>query len=231
MSKKTALWLLPLLFFLLITPWISTLDLTITRWIYAAGDGKGSGFYSNALLDFFYKYGLLPAQATCGITGLLFLFSYKYEKLKAYRKVALALSLSMFIGSGIIAHVLLKECWGRPRPKQMEEFGGKQQFRPYYLPNPHQPEPSKSFPSGHATCGFYFFIFYFVGKRTKNRTMQYGGLFLSIFLGILLSATRMVQGGHFLSDIIAAALLMWESAILSDWLVFDYAPLTRKLET
>lgn len=218
--KKYLPWVLPIILMGLITPFISDVDLAITRYIYKAGNNN---FYSNSLLDAFYQFGLLPAQATCGITGIIYLVAKKFPRLLPYRQAALACCVSMVIGSGIIAHVTLKEFWGRPRPKQVIEFGGKQQFRPYYLPNPYQPEPSKSLPSGHATCGFYFLIFYLVGKRYHNKLLTYGGLALTVFLGTLLSATRLVQGGHFLSDILIAAILMWESALLSEWLVFDCA--------
>ena len=133
------------------------------------------------------------------------------------------LLLSLALGAGLIAHTLLKDRWGRPRPRQVAEFGGHQQFRPYYLPNFfHQPEPSKSFPCGHCTMGFYFFAVALVCQRQGWRWGAIFSYFLAFFLGILLGVTRMAQGGHFFSDILVSALLMWWVASLLDrWLCTD----------
>jgi lipid A 4'-phosphatase len=234
--KRHAGWLLPILLMLAITPWTPKLDLSLAHWSFDAEIGgipspKYNGFSSNAFFDIMFKYGLIPAQFTCGVAALFFLLTYYKPKYKAYRRPALMLALTMCIGAGAFAHVLFKEFWGRPRPRQIVQFGGKQEFRPYYLPSLKKPiEPSKSFPSGHSTCGFYFFALYFLGKRYKNKPLEYIGLITSITLGILLSYTRLAQGGHFLSDVLFAALLMWESAYFSDWLIYDCAYVSKRLE-
>ena len=76
----------------------------------------------------------------------------------------------MVVGAGFIVHTALKDHWGRPRPKQIIAFGGEQTFRPFYSPNFfHQPEPSKSFPCGHCTMGFYFFAVAFALRRSGYR--------------------------------------------------------------
>ena len=55
------------------------------------------------------------------------------------------------------------------------------------------------------------------------------GLIISFGLGILLSMARIVQGGHFISDVLFAALLMWETAYFVDWLVFDCKAVANRL--
>ena len=53
----------------------------------------------------------------------------------------------MIVGAWLIIDFALKDHWGRPRPRQVKEFGGMQEFRPYYgKPNFfHQPEPQNLF--------------------------------------------------------------------------------------
>lgn len=233
--KRNALWLIPILAMLAITPFTPALDMAIAKWTYhtnIAGDLSevNSGFSSNYFFDIMYKYGCVPAQLTCGIATILFILSFYVSWLKQTRSIVLAISLCLIVGSGILTHQLFKETWGRPRPRHIIEFGGKQEFRPYFIPRlSAPPEPSKSFPSGHSTCGFYFFFIYFLGRRYHSRIIGISGLVFATVLGISLSMARIVQGGHFLSDILFAALLMWETAYFVDWFIFEYKPIVRKL--
>lgn len=239
---RNALWLGPIIIALLITPFTPTLDLELARWTYhnpVAGEvsEKYHGFSSNFFFDVMFLFGGIPAEAIGGLATLLLAYSVykqKYKpsnmtqfllKFKPWRATALVLSLNLIIGCGIITHTLFKEFWGRPRPRQVEEFGGKQQFKPYYIPALKKPpEPSKSFPSGHSTTGFYFFCIYFLGRRYQKKWLTRLGFTLGAAFGIILSITRIVQGGHFLSDVFFGALIMWETAYFVDWLVFEYLP-------
>ena len=136
------------------------------------------------------------------------------------------LILSLTLGSGIISYCLLKTWWGRPRPHQLVEFGGSQSFKPYYKPDiTFPPKSLKSFPSGHATTGFYFFVIYFIGRRLNSKRLKITGLLLGAGLGGLLSFARVMQGGHFVSDVIVAAIIMWLSAYASDLLLYKYQSL------
>jgi lipid A 4'-phosphatase len=244
--KRNAIWLVPILLMALLTPFSPWIDLSVAKWTYhppltidslreptnfssslfydfmykfSFASGK---FSSNIFFDFIYKYGVVPAQITCTVATLVFIFSFFRPKLIFWRIPALVISLNLIIGSGIVSHLLLKETWGRPRPKQVIEFGGLQKFHPFYIPaiKP-MPEPCKSFPSGHSTTGFYFFCLYFLGKRYNKKALELGGLFLGITLGGMLSIARIMQGGHFVSDVLMAAFIMWETAYFVDLLIFD----------
>ena len=62
----------------------------------------------------------------------------------------------MAIGVGLFTHILLKDHWGRPRPKQVTQFGGTQEFHPFYKPNFFdQPQPSRA-PFPAAIAGWVF---------------------------------------------------------------------------
>jgi lipid A 4'-phosphatase len=194
----------PLLFLILITPFTPYLDLLITRHFYT----PDKGFVSNQIYNFFYAYGFIPADAIGILALLVFMIGFFIPSWKKVRAPALILLLSLLLGAGLIVHGL-KDHWGRPRPKQVIEFGGNQSFRPYYLPNFNQTIPSKSFPCGHCSTGFYFFCFTFIGYKEKSRFIFWLGLFLALGLGSLLSLARIAQGGHFFSDVLFSALIMW----------------------
>jgi len=211
-------WWLPILLFILITPFTPYLDLGITQYFYHLGGNK---FISNDLTAFFYDYGVLVGDIFILVAILLYGLSFFKSSLKNWRKPALVYLLTLAVGGGVIVHAILKDHWGRPRPKQVIEFGGQQEFRPFYKPNFFdQPEPSKSFTCGHCVMGFCFFAFIVSGRRMRNKPLEYLGWFLTLSLGLSLSLVRMAQGGHFFSDVIASALVMWLTAITFDWLLY-----------
>lgn len=219
---STRKWTWPAIAFLILTPFTAPLDLYIAHFFYSIGNDSVEHFVSSRFLDFLFDMGPLPANLVALGATLLLLLSYLFKKLKPSRNPCLVLLLTYALGAGLIINGVLKEYWGRPRPKQVEEFGGTQPFRPYYKPNFfHQPQPSKSFPCGHCAAGFYFFALALVGRRLHSQKLWRLGLLLAFTLGIALSFARMAQGGHFLSDTLFSALLMWYVALMIDWLVYS----------
>lgn len=205
----------PLLLWLLFTPLSPWIDKKIAYYFY-----NESSFQTNSLWNAVYFYGIWPAWVAIFFATLALIYSF-FSVNKRLLKPALFLLLTLAVGSGLIIHGILKDHWGRPRPKQVIEFGGHQPFRPYYDNNiGHQPEPSKSFPSGHASMGFYFFTFILLGNFYKSRWLYWTGMILSWGLGILLSLTRIAQGGHFFSDTLASALIMWLTAWTFYYILF-----------
>lgn len=196
--------LLPLFIFFLFTPWSASLDQQITQIFYNNGR-----FASHPLLIFFYEYGFMPAWALAGLAAITWCGSYCFSFLKRWRQAALFLLLTLAIGPGLIIHAILKDHWGRPRPKQVIEYGGQQFFRAFYEPHFSQPEPSKSFPCGHCSMGFYFFALALLGKHYQNKYLYYAGMGMALGLGGFLSFVRIAQGGHFFSDTLVSALIMW----------------------
>jgi len=222
MPKKSLLWLIPILLVIMITPFTPFLDLKISHYFYTSSTETVHGhFTSNAFLKFLYNYGPMPALIVGLGSAFFYLLSFLISSWKKWRTCALYLLLSYALGAGVIVHAALKDNWGRPRPVQTTEFGGIQPFRPYYSPNfTHQPEPSKSFACGHCSTGFYFFALYFLGKRLKSPLVCWGGLAFALCLGISLSVMRIALGGHFFSDTLMSALIMWLTALTLDWLLF-----------
>lgn len=222
-NNQQRLWLWPLIAMALITPFTPWLDLAISHHFF-----HNAHFSENAFCTFIYTYGLLPAQLAFVAACLFFLLSYLLKSWKPGRKMALVAILTMAIGSGLITNVILKDHWGRPRPKQTTEFLGQQQFRPYYIPNfSDQPEPSRAFPCGHCSTGFFFFAFTLMGIRTHNKPLTWISLAIAIALGGTLGITRIAQGGHFFSDVLASALVMWITAYVCAFSLLDEPPLPK----
>ncbi len=204
--KRHLDWFLPLLFLGAFAPFTPYLDLAVSERFYT----PESGFYNNAFFQSLFRYGELFGLATGALASLLFAFSFFGPRWKKWRQGAFAVTATLVIGAGLLTNVLLKGYWGRPRPKQVEQFGGKHAYRPFWRPDFHtRSDPQRSFPSGHAAMGFYFLSICFVGKRMKNRPLFAVGFILTVGLGGSLMITRVVQGGHFLSDVVASPIIMW----------------------
>jgi lipid A 4'-phosphatase len=211
-------WLWPLLCLAIITPFTPFFDLTISHFFYQ----PSLGFQSNSFYDFLFNYGTLPGKLLFGVSAIALFLSCFFKKWKQWHAPTLVLALTLLIGGGLIVHQILKDHWGRPRPKQVVEFGGMQPFRPYYKPNFFdQPEPSKGFSCGHCTMGFYFFAPALVARRLGYKKIFWLSLTIAFGLGIALSLARIAQGGHFFSDTLVSALIMWLTAYLCDQCLAD----------
>lgn len=212
-------WLIPVLLFIAIAPLTPALDLTVAHYLYNIHNGFPS---QHPVYELFYQYGELPALLTGFLAAIMYLLSYPVSSWRQARKPALMLILTLMIGAGLISNILLKDHWGRPRPKQIVEFEGAFQYLPFYQPNfGEHLEARKSFPCGHATMGFYFLAFIRIGIREKYRPLIWFGALTTIFLGLGLSFSRMAMGGHFLSDVLASALIMWLTTLTVEWLLYS----------
>lgn len=168
--------------------------------------------------NFIYHYGTYPALII-GLCSILTLFgSFSIDKLTRYRKEALYILLVLIIGPGLLVNSTFKDHWGRPRPREVKEFGGKWEFREVWEPG--VPGKGKSFPCGHCSMGFFLITIYFA-YRNKNKFVKYGAIPLALLHGGLMSFARMMQGGHFLSDTIWSAGLVFLSSILSYYALYE----------
>ncbi|MCP5470016.1 MAG: phosphatase PAP2 family protein [Chlamydiales bacterium] len=228
MLKKQWKWICPFAFLAVLAPFTPWLDLKAASLFY-----DGAKFYNSSFFKFMYTYGerfgFLLAFTALGV----FFISYISEKWRKWRPAASALLLTVILGAGVITNILFKGFWGRPRPKQIVEFGGDQQYRPFWSPNfgGVEGDHHKSFPSGHSAIGFYYLSLILVGRRYKNRAITYTGVGLTSFWGSGLMVTRVVQGGHFFSDVVVSPVIMWTVALAVDHYVFSHRRGAAELET
>jgi membrane-associated PAP2 superfamily phosphatase len=180
------------------------IDIAVQRLFYSDSGHWSTG--NKLLFQLLYRYASFPALILA--VGGLFLFirSFRHGQGRRWRMVGLFLILAMAIGPGLIVNSLLKDRWGRPRPRDIVQFGGKYA---YEAPLEHDSSsPGKSFPSGHASMGFYFYTLYFLLRGRKARPARFAFLFATSF-GLLIGLGRVTQGGHFSSDIIWAGGLVY----------------------
>lgn len=203
-------WILPL--FLLAAATIAIrvtgADLALERAFYRGGWYLADRQPWSAL----YHYGVIPAWVLAGGALALLVASRWKPRLAAHRRTFVYLVLVMAVGPGLVVNTAFKEHWGRPRPMDVPEFGGRYEFVPVW--NKGEPDRGQSFPSGHASTGFYFVALYFVLRdRPRRLRAALAWLAFALAFGAIIGMARMIQGKHFLSDVVWSAGFVWLTAV------------------
>ena len=134
------------------------------------------------------------------VLSLLLPFKKIYFNFKLKIKDVLFIFFTALLNLLIVVNVLLKNTWGRARPNDILQFGGKESFTPWFQISDSCIN-NCSFVSGDSSVGFSIIVFYFITKKIAY-------LWLSLFFGLLLGVTRVLEGGHFLSDVLIAGFLI-----------------------
>ncbi|PZM87564.1 MAG: hypothetical protein DLD55_00590 [candidate division SR1 bacterium] len=158
--------------------------------------GKASGGKNN--LAFFINYAITPITVVLfyGIVAIILLLTKQGR--------ILGIGVSSILMS-TIAFWSLKRITQRPRPKS-----AKLQFKDY------------SFPSGHTTAGFVFFLSLALALARILGIYPYEGLFLLALIGGgIIGRSRWYLQVHWLSDILIGAVLGC-GCFLFSYLLFFY---------
>tara|TARA_R110002096_G_scaffold4493_10_gene20835 strand:+ start:4051 stop:5283 length:1233 start_codon:yes stop_codon:yes gene_type:complete len=183
------------LFALTIPFWIWPLDLEVQSRFFDPEGRWASG--EAPFWQFLYHFGTLPAIIVVLAALLVFVLSFRVEKFVPWRKAAAYLVLCMAVGPGLLINVGFKDHWGRPRPRDVEVFGGSYAHERVWIAD--GSSPGKSFPCGHCSMGFYFLGLALLFRRWRTALAISG---FAVVFGGLIGMARIAQGGHFLSDVI-----------------------------
>lgn len=184
--------------------WLGNFDFEAQKAIFTAGQ-ESWDFGKRSLWDFLYHYGTYPAGIVCLAAFIGLVCSLFVEKVRKWRHCFLFIVLVGAIGPGVVTNLILKEHWGRPRPREVQGLGGYSNFEKVLHID--KSSNGKSFPCGHATMG-YFFVGGFFLLRRYRRDWAWFFLVLGLVLGFFMGIARMCQGGHYFSDV------MWSGAII-----------------
>ena len=122
---------------------------------------------------------------------------------------------ALAIGPGLVVNLVFKDNWGRARPYDVRQFGGTSAFTPAFAISG-ECHHNCAFVSGHAAMGFYFIAFGFIGRRRRGFF-----ILLSAIYGSAVGLVRILQGGHFLSDVVFAFFIIYAVSAVLYWLLFE----------
>ena len=109
----------------------------------------------------------------------------------------------------------------RCRPLLINIFGGPAAFTEVWTRNTSfYSSKCLSFVSGHSAIGFLLFSIAFLYPQSDLRRNKY--ILLSISVGGLFGFIRIIQGQHFISDVIFSGYVMYFSALILSYLLQPY---------
>lgn len=120
------------------------------------------------------------------------------------RRALVFILLSVIMAPGVVVNAVLKDNVDRARPKNIVQFGGDRQFTPAFVLSD-QCEKNCSFVCGHASAGFSFIALALVFTGSLRKKIFY----TAVAGGFLIGLVRIIQGGHFLSDVIFSFLFTY----------------------
>lgn len=207
MARIWRMWPLFLLLGLQILFWrVPQIDL----WFSGLFWNQENGFYLSGLAPVQWSYALFRDIPYVLVPTLLWLYLaswvWRRHSETELRRGLLFLFLVMAIGPGLVVNEVFKAESGRARPSQVEAFGGELVYTPAFEPSD-QCRSNCSFVSGHAAMGYFFLAFAWL---LRDRRWLYWGA----AIGLLVGLGRIIQGAHFLSDILFGYPVVFATALL-----------------
>lgn len=182
------------------------LDLTLSAALHDAGNPQRFPFGRWAVVHGVYL--VVPWIGRLGLVVALGLLAHRATPPR-WRRRAAAMTLMLVLGLWLVVNVGLKDQWGRPRPVDVTAFGGPHPFQPAGRPSALCPS-NCSFVSGHAATGFALGAIGLLGApATRRRWRRLGWA-----AGLLIGLGRVLQGHHFVSDVLGAGLAIGGTGLL-----------------
>ncbi|MDI1261158.1 phosphatase PAP2 family protein [Aquabacterium sp.] len=216
-AGKEVRWLWGALFFCAVAfAKVPSIDVMVTGHLYTPG--LGFIHAQNALVQASYHWTPLIGRAILAGMLILALLGPLLARLLRWqgreqlavqcrgpwRRMAAVAVLCGVLGPGLVVEVWFKNTVGRPRPVQVAEFGGDQPFHGVFQQGA-DATTHRSFVSSHAATGFWLLSL----GLTAGPVWRRRWLLIGLFMGSLIGLGRMMQGGHFLSDIIFSFYAVW----------------------
>ncbi|HES76808.1 MAG TPA: phosphatase PAP2 family protein, partial [bacterium] len=221
LARKHLLILLGLMLASSIPFWIWPLDIQISTMFYHPERGTGDAAWpvqNTPFVQFCYKAAPILTMLVALPALFIVLFGAWIKPIKAWRAHAAVVVLTVVLGPGLLVNGIFKEFWDRPRPVQTENFGGDFPYAPPLMIG--EAAGGKSFPCGHCSAGFALAALWLLWRKRRPR-LAAAALVLALALGSAMGFSRIVAGGHYLSDVLWAAWLSFFAAWLS------YYPIMR----
>lgn len=184
--------------------WSSELDLRIAGQVHAWNEGQGGGEMARWWwLVPYHLPGVLVL--TLGLGAVWAVVGGLLQPTRGWLRPGLYILLVLAVGCGGITNLLLKEHWGRPRPRETVQLGGAWDYRSPW--DKGVAGRGKSFPCGHATVPAIGFALWLLWRRRRPGLARWslaGGGVLTVWV----AAARLAAEAHWLSDVLWAVVVM-----------------------
>ncbi len=142
------------------------------------------------------------AFALAMLVPLLLKVVFPAQPIAVAPRATLFVLATFALAPGLIVNGILKDHWGRARPRAILEFGGDATFSPVWWISD-QCARNCSFVSGEAASAFCLVAVVFLVRKDLRPVAA----IVSLAFAAAVSFTRIAVGGHFLSDVLIAWLV------------------------
>jgi lipid A 4'-phosphatase len=178
------------------------IDLAVAGFFHrvAAYDAMPHLFHAIAVLRTLEPVVTMLAVAPAVAVLLVKLFWPKRTTIMPAR-AALFLIVSLALGPGLLVNTVLKDHWARPRPGMVASLGGDMTFRPWWDPRGTCTD-NCSFVSGETSSAVWLAAPALLVPPPWRTAAVAGVAVYATAIGVM----RLFMGGHFLSDVLFAAI-------------------------
>ncbi len=148
------------------------------------------------------------------LLGFILSFFKRFKKLAKHQRYFLFLLIAALLGPVILTESA-KYFYARPRPINSDAFGGAFPFRSCFeLAD--RTQKNYSMVSGHVSAAsFIFGFFWFWPEKRRRRAFLWASL-----LPIAVAFSRLMPGGHYLSDCIFGFFITYFAFVIAEKIVF-----------
>jgi membrane-associated PAP2 superfamily phosphatase len=133
-------------------------------------------------------------------------------------RAAVLMLVTLALAPGVLANLLLKEHWARPRPIDVAEFGGEEHFRPWWDPRGDCPK-NCSFIAGEPSGAFWTLA----AAAVVPPPWRAGAYAAALGFGAAVGLLRMAAGAHFFSDVVFAGVFAFLVIWLTHGLIYRWS--------
>lgn len=199
--------------------WVSDLDVWVASLFFHTNHSEtawpGGQYWFSLLL---YERVNVINQVFIGVAALLFLIALLDRKKGQFKIYSVISVLALALGPGLLINFIFKENMERPRPVQIENFGGPFKYQPLLIPGKSDQQNNikkRGFPCGHCSSSYLFYMYYFIFRRRKQFKLAMFWAAVATGFGLIMGVTRMAAGAHFLSDVLWSGYIM----LMICWLI------------
>jgi lipid A 4'-phosphatase len=164
---------------------------------------------------------LIALLALPAFLAIVLKLIWPHRRMLIEARAALFLIATLALGPGLLTNVVLKDHWGRPRPIDVQQFGGDYRFEPWWDPRGACPN-NCSFIAGEPSGAFWTLAPAALAPPPLQ-AVAYGA---ALAFGVGLGAFRMAAGAHFFSDVVFAGVLIYLVIFTVHGLIYRW-PRTR----
>jgi lipid A 4'-phosphatase len=157
---------------------------------------------------------LLIAPAVLAILGKLLL---PRRPMLIPGRAAVLMIVTLALAPGLVANIILKQHWGRPRPIDVTEFGGDQHFVPWWDPRGDCPD-NCSFVAGEPSGAFWTLAPAALVPPAWRALAGAAALAFGAGIGLV----RIAGGGHFFTDVVFSGFLTFIIIWLTHGLLYRW---------